>query len=166
MPDKKKLEILKSALLLEIRGKAFYQKAAETAKNESVKQFFEAMVAEEESHVKLLSEQYKEVRTKGNLVPQNFPASPANIADKVLSSELKKHIQAAGFEAAAISAAMGMEERAIKLYATRAAETSDPDEKKLYRWLADWETNHLELLAELEKDVTEAIWNDNSFWPF
>lgn len=166
MSDEKTLEILKSALLLEIHGKAFYQNAAEAAKNDSVKQFFEAMVAEEESHVKLLSEQYKEVQAKGKLIPLSFADSPEDVADKVLSSELKKHIQAAGFEAAAISAAMGMEERAIKLYAARAAEASDSDEKKLYQWLADWETNHLELLAELDRGITEAIWNDNSFWPF
>lgn len=166
MSDEKTLEILKSALLLEIRGKAFYQKAAETARNDSVKQFFKAMVAEEESHVKLLSEQYREVRDNRKLLPNSFADFPENVADKVLSSELKKHIQAAGFEAAAISAAMGMEERAIKLYTTRAGETNDSEEEKLYRWLADWETNHLELLSELEKDVTEAIWNDNNFWPF
>jgi len=166
MSDEKTLEILKSALLLEIRGKAFYQKAAETAKNDSVKQFFEAMVAEEESHVKLLSEQFKAVKAKGKLIPPGVTASPENVADKVLSNELKKHIQAAGFEAAAISAAMGMEERAIKLYAARAAEASDTNEKQLYRWLADWETNHLELLAELDRGITEAVWNDNSFWPF
>jgi len=166
MSDEKTLDILKSALLLEKRGRAFYRKAAEGAQSDAVKQFFETMVAEEEKHVELLAAQYKEVKSSGRLIPDSVTDAPENVAEKVLSRELKKHIQAAGFEAAAISAAMGMEERAIKLYSQRADEASDTDERKLYRWLADWETNHLELLAQLEKDVTEAVWNDNNFWPF
>ncbi|MEK6195467.1 MAG: rubrerythrin, partial [Deltaproteobacteria bacterium] len=70
------------------------------------------------------------------------------------------------FESAAISAAMGMEERAITLYSGRAEEADDPEEKALYEWLAEWETEHLEYLARIDKEVTETIWHDNSFWPF
>jgi rubrerythrin len=84
----------------------------------------------------------------------------------VLSDGLKQRISASGFESAAISAAMGMEERAIKLYSQRANTATDIEEKALYQWLAEWETNHLELLAKIDKEVTESLWNDNSFWPF
>ena len=43
MSESNTLEILKSALLLEIRGKAFYKKAAENAEKQIVKDFFEKM---------------------------------------------------------------------------------------------------------------------------
>ena len=59
MVDTDALTILKRAILLETRGKAFYKKAAEEAGNQVVKEFFEMMAAEEVSHIKILSEQYK-----------------------------------------------------------------------------------------------------------
>ena len=69
-------------------------------------------------------------------------------------------------DAAAISAAMAMEERAIKLYANRAEAAESAEEKRLYEWLSDWETTHLDVLAELDRTLTEQVWNDNNFWPF
>jgi rubrerythrin len=160
------LDILKSALLLEIRGQAFYKKAAQQAENQAVKEFFESMAAEEVRHVEILTEQYKSVKAKGHFIAPTIEATPTVVADAVLTDTLKQNITAAGFEAAAISAAMGIEERAIKLYAQRATDATDPEEKGLYKWLAEWEGQHLELLGRIDREVTEAVWNDNDFWPF
>lgn len=160
------LTILKRAILLETRGKAFYKKAAEEAGNQVVKEFFEMMAAEEVSHIKILSEQYKSYQANDKFIPRAVDEYSADVAEQIITEKLIENISAAGFESAAISAAMGMEERAIKLYSKRADEATDPEEKALYRWLAEWETQHLELLAKIDKEVTETIWNDNSFWPF
>ena len=166
MADDRTLDILKSALLLEIRGREFYRKAADSADNAAVKEFFEHMVQEEESHVALLGEQFSLYKKNGALSGPPAQADMETVTRNVISDELKQQIAAAGFEAAAISAAMGMEERAIRLYSTRAEEAENPEEKELYRWLADWETRHLETLAQIDREVTEAVWNDNSFWPY
>ena len=88
------------------------------------------------------------------------------MANKVLGEDVKAKITGAGYEAAAISAAMLMEERAIALYSERAAATADEQEKALYTWLADWEREHLAFLADIDADVKGKIWDDNSFWPF
>jgi rubrerythrin len=61
---------------------------------------------------------------------------------------------------------MAMEERAVKLYGERAAETQDPEERKLYQWLSDWENGHLKILMDMDRELTEKIWHDNQFWPF
>ena len=53
------LEILKSALLLELRGKSFYEKAADSAEDQTVKEFFVKLAEDEISHVQILSEQYR-----------------------------------------------------------------------------------------------------------
>jgi rubrerythrin len=166
MPETDTLNILKSAILLEIRGKDFYSKAAESTENQLVKDFFQQMTDDEEIHIQILSKQFKAYQTEGKFIGWREGAAPESIADTVLSDDLKKRISASGFESAAISAAMGMEERAIKLYSQRAEEATDTEEKALYQWLAEWETSHLESLAKIEKAVTETIWNDNSFWPF
>ena len=160
------LEILKSALLLELRGKSFYEKAADSAEDQTVKEFFVKLAEDEISHVQILSEQYKSYKKNGSFVEVERNASNESVADAVLTDALKQRIAGAGFESAAISAAMGMEERAIKLYSQRAKASTDPQEKALYTWLAEWETQHLEFLAAIDKEVTEALWNDNSFWPF
>jgi len=166
MSEADALTILKRAILLETRGKAFYKKAAEEADNLVVKDFFKMMAAEEVSHVKILSEQYKSYQTNNKFIPRTVDEYSADVAEQIITEKLIENISAASFESAAISAAMGMEERAIKLYSQRADEAADPEEKALYRWLAEWETQHLELLAKIDKEVTETIWNDNSFWPF
>ena len=166
MPASNPLDILKSALLLEIRGKVFYTQAAASADNQAVKDFFNMMAAEEVSHVKILSAQYKNFTAEGRFATLDKEASEQKVARRVLSSDLRDQIAAAGFESAAIAAAMGMERRAVQLYSQRAGEAEDPQEKALYEWLARWETEHLEFLARIDKEVTEAIWNDNSFWPF
>ena len=166
MPETDTLNILKSAILLEIRGRDFYQKAAESTENQAVKDFFQKMVDDEESHIQILSKQFKAYQAEGKFIGWRESAAPESVADTVLSDDLKQRIGESGFESAAISAAMGMEERAIKLYSQRAQEATDTEEKSLYRWLAEWETSHLESLAKIERALTEAIWNDNSFWPF
>ena len=160
------LDILKSAILLEIRGKDFYQKAADTAENETVKDFFQQMADDETGHIQILSDQFKTVQAEGKFGDWRENAAARQGADTVLNNELKERIKASGFESAAVSAAMGMEERAVQLYSRQANAAADPEEKALYQWLAEWETHHLESLAKIDRELTESIWNDNSFWPF
>jgi hypothetical protein len=54
-----------------------------------------------------------------------------------------------------------MEKNAIQVYARRAAEAQDATERSFYEWLAKWETEHLNFLSRLDKEITEAIWYDN-----
>jgi rubrerythrin len=166
MKENEVLEILKKAILLEKRGKAFYQKVAEQAKNGDVKDFFEKMAAEEDRHIKILSEQFKSYQADNKFIPNHYGEEHSDIASDVLTGALQDKIAAAGFQAAAISAAMSMEDRAVKLYSGRAKSATDPDEKSLYHWLAEWEGKHLNALAAADRKLTEAVWADNNFWPF
>jgi rubrerythrin len=59
MADDKTTKILKSAILMEKKGRAFYDKVAQQASAEAVKRFFQTMTAEEENHIRILSEQLK-----------------------------------------------------------------------------------------------------------
>ncbi|MDM8542438.1 ferritin family protein [Desulfococcaceae bacterium HSG9] len=158
--------ILKNAILLEKRGKAFYQKVADQAQSDVVKEFFQFMADEEVIHVKMLNTQFKQYKSRKGFSRMDFkPADHGGIATSVLTKDLKKEIAAADFEAAAIGAAISMEKHAIELYSSRAAATADLQEKKLYQWLADWEQEHLNALVAIDKELKEKIWNDNNFWP-
>lgn len=161
------LEILKQAILLERRGKAFYQKVAEQTENKAIRDVFETMAEEEQKHIHTLSEQFKSYRQEKKFIPDSHNyTDTSSVSSKVLTREIKEKISAAGFEAAAISAAISMEERAIKLYSESAKTTSDPQAKALYEWLSRWERKHLGLLIDLDKALREKVWFDNQFWPF
>jgi rubrerythrin len=167
MSEDKTIEILKNAILLEKRGQAFYGKAAEQASGKAVKEFFEMMADEEVKHVEILSDQFKAYQENHEFTPGEYDENfSGNIAAEVLTRKLKEQLSAADYEAAAISAAMSMEENAIRLYSNRSAEADDPNEKALYQWLAKWEQQHLHFLFEIDKELTQQIWHDNSFWPF
>jgi rubrerythrin len=160
-------DILKTAILLERRGKSFYTTAARETKSTAVHKIFTLMAEEEDAHIKFLSTQFAEYEKSGKFV-KNDLKKPADDTESamILSEQVKKEISAAGFEAAAISAAIDFENRAIEVYQGRADEAADPNEKELYQMLADWERTHFRLLHKLNEDLKEQVWYDNNFWPF
>lgn len=167
MEKKSPTDILKTAILLERRGKAFYSQIARQTESKSVKKIFEMMAEEEDDHIDFLSKQFKHYEKNQEFV-KNTPADHVDDTDvvKILSEEIKKEISAASFEAAAISAAIDFENRAVEIYSTRAAEATDPNEKETYQMLADWEKTHHQLLHKLNEDLKEQVWYDNNFWLF
>ncbi len=168
MSESKTTEILKMALLMEHRGKAFYKKVAEQTDNEDVKKIFNIMADEEQLHIDFLIKQftYYQKNKKFDNIKYASEATSDSIANLILSEEIKHTISSSGFESAAISAAIDMENKAISVYAERAKNATDKEEKALYEWLANWEKDHLKILADLNKELTEKIWYDNNFWPF
>ena len=160
------LDILKSALLLERRGRAFYGKVAEQTDRPAVREFFTLMAEEEDKHIQVLSEQFRAYREKGTFAAGGQGHKPSSeFASSVLNARVKREIAAADFEAAAIAAALSMERNAVRAYSERAGAATDPEEKALYGWLAEWETEHLEFLARVDRELVEEVWNDNHFWP-
>lgn len=160
-------DILKTAILLERRGKAFYTQVARQSDSKSVKKIFEMMAEEEEAHITFLSTQFLHYEKTHEFLPVENPHDVDETdAVMILSENIKKEISAAGFEAAAISAAIDFENRAIEVYSKRAVESTDTNEKGMYQMLADWEKSHHKLLYQLNEDLKEQVWNDNNFWPF
>jgi len=166
--DKEKLTgILKSAILLELKGEAFYRKVAETSEIQEIKKIFGIMAKEEVLHAKILRDKYTELSRSNKISDTKLPDNKEDsAADYVLSETIRSQIEAAGFEAAAISAAIDMESKAIELYSKSADDATDAGVKELFNWLADWERGHHKLLFDLDRDLRERIWNDNQFWPF
>lgn len=160
-------DILKTAILLERRGKALYSTTAKQTDSPAVRKVFSMLADEEDEHIKFLSKQFEEYQKSGSFGKNNIelPADDEEVV-MILSEQVKKEISAASFEAAAIAAAIDFENRAIEVYQKRADEVNDPNEKELYQMLADWERTHHHLLHRMNEDLKEQIWNDNNFWPF
>lgn len=157
-------DIIKEAILLERRGFAFYQQVAKQASDEAVKTFFEMMATEEAHHIEILEQQFRSYERHQAF--SDIDESDTTQAEAILTADIQKKIGAADFEAAAISAAVLLEERAVALYGQRAQASDDPKEKALYQWLVRWEQGHLSFLAKLDKEIKEAIWHQQDFWPF
>ena len=161
-------DILKEAILLETRGKTFYKTVAEKCDSPSAKKIFEMMEKEEEEHIKFLSKQFINYTKTHSFIKPDAPKEDPEetIILKVLTDKIKKEINAASFESAAISSAIDFEMNAVNLYKSRAKEATDPNEKELYTILAAWEGEHSKMLVDINNSLKEDIWNDANFWPF
>ena len=166
MAESKVVEVLKKAILLEQQGMNFYKGIAENSKSEAVKNIFTIMADEEKKHMDALTAQYKKYEKEGSFSFDEGMGSPNEFSDKVLSEKVRSEINAAGYEAASISAAIGLEKETINLYSSRADETEDPDEKKIYNELVGWERTHVSFLNSIYNDLLEDSWYDQNFWPF
>jgi rubrerythrin len=165
MSQGKALDIIKGAILLERKGKAFYEMTARNTRSDAVKEIFETMADEEEKHIDILSRQYESLVRSGKLNDVKYEKRPQQIRAAVLTKQVREQIMAASFEAAAITAAMAMEENAVKFYSQRAAKTKDKLEQELFNWLTNWEKTHLQFLSDLDNELKESVWYDNQFWP-
>jgi rubrerythrin len=117
--------------------------------------------------VEFLSIQFAHYIKEGKFAkPENTYTETEDISHEIMNPQLVKEISAASFEAAAISAAMDFETRAIELYSKRSEEADDVNEKAMYKWLAEWESGHHKILYDLNEALKESIWFDNQFWPF
>jgi rubrerythrin len=161
------LNILKNAFLMERQGKSLYETARDKADDKAVKDFFDDLANEEAQHMNLLEAQFKSIMQSGKFAAGEYEIDGTeHTPPAILTQDLASKINAAGFEATAITAAVSFEEKAVKLYGERAETTTDLEEKQLYQWLSDWEKTHLKKLLTLQENLKQRIWEDNSFWPF
>lgn len=165
MAQEQALDVIKGAILLERKGKAFYETTARNTSSQAVKEIFETMAAEEEKHIDILSQHYESLVRAGKLSDVTYDEKPHQISAAVLTKQIREQITAASYEAAAITAAMAMEDGAVRFYSRRAQTTTNPVEKELFDWLANWEKTHLQFLSDLDNELKESVWFDNQFWP-
>ncbi len=158
-------ETIKKAILLEHKGRAFYNSIAKNTSSSAVRDIFESMALEEEEHIRVLTEQLKSLAQAGSFKYMELKQMSDEVSPKVLTAKVKEEISGAGYEAAAISAAMNFEKQAVEYYADRAKATHDEEEARIFNWLSDWEKTHVELLAEIDRELQEKVWYDQSFWP-
>lgn len=163
METKTAIDILKTAILMEKRGKAFYENVAAQTQNEEVKRIFITMAEEEQTHIEFLSKQFVNYQKNKTFSKISLHS---NEDELILNKAIQDQISAASYEAAAISAAIDMEKKAIEVYSQRAKEATDPNEKEIFDWLANWEKSHFGILLEMNKALTEKAWYDNNFWPY
>jgi len=151
---KKTMEILRSAIQMEIDGKEFYLQAGENSSNKLARELFQRLASEEDDHRRKFEEIYKALK-KG----QDWPAvEPPSEEGKQLESiflkaskELGSEIKIAQSELEAIETAMNMELKTYDLYRSQSEQSTSPLQKRFYQALAAEERgHHLALLDSYE----------------
>jgi rubrerythrin len=165
MTDSISIDILKGAILLEHRGKALYESVVKSSGSDDVKQLFLLLSKEEDKHISVLKKQFSRLSKGESFDVAELETEHATTHEAVLTDKLVKDISGAGYEAAVIAAALEFEKKAVEYYSEHASQAESEEEKKLYGWLADWEKNHMLMMARLDNELKEKIWFDNQFWP-
>ncbi|HRW79040.1 MAG TPA: ferritin family protein [Candidatus Sabulitectum sp.] len=159
------LNAIKEAILLEKRGQVLYRSVAEKTGSAAVREVFTKMAEEEKKHEETLKLHYSSLVSSGKLAAISKLGQVDDHTGEILRDKVRKEIKAAGYEAAAIAAAIALEKEAERFYLEKRDAAESDIEKDLFDWLATWEHGHMELLASMDKALMEDIWFENSFWP-
>jgi rubrerythrin len=160
------LAALKDGIMTEIKGQQLYSHAATQTEDPSAKSMFETLAKEEEIHVQILQGQFESLSQEGRLdLSKVHPAEIDHGSGTVIDDAFRKSIKRGKFEMAVIGIGCDLENKAIAYYKEQAEKAEDPELRKLFEWMHDWEVGHLEYLSELERMMQDQYWAERDFSP-
>lgn len=145
------LAVLKDAILMELEGKNFFERAVDTVQNQRSKDTFSSLVQQEVKHIEVLSREYErlssgdswlslyEASRKGQAVPQ------LSVFKDPRLKRIKLRQEAGELEVLALG--IEVEKKSIEYYSAALKGTDDPKAKEIYRWLVGEESGHLTILS-------------------
>jgi len=145
------MNTLEFAIQMELDGEKYYREQAELNKGNPLNSVCNLMADEEKKHAEIL--EGKKSNLAYELPDSKLPADAKNIFTDAKDIEVsgKQHTQLLFYRTAA-----EMEKKSIDLYSEFLAGASTDDEKKLFEYLVQQETKHLELIEELDRLLTHA----------
>lgn len=161
------LEAIKTAIITELRGYEIYKAAAERATDPSAKLMFEHLADDERHHKSFLEKNFQSVLEDGTWA---VPATPENLSplddSAVVNDDFLSRVKGGSFEMAVVAAGVELESSAITFYNKAAEDCPDEESAKVFRFLADWEKDHLRSLKMLEERMKDEYFADQGFSPF
>jgi len=162
------LEILRQAYQIEVDGYTFYSMTADRADKPAVQELFGKLAQDEVQHQAFLRSVLKNYHDKGvdafalGIVLPDFRA----FSDKVFTDRFREQAEGAAFEMAALSVGMTLEKNAVAYFSGAAQSAGEAEVRKFYRFLADWEQQHLNALAGLAETIRGDFWEKGGFTPY
>jgi rubrerythrin len=152
--------------MTEIKGQQLYSHAALQTEDPTTKAMFEKLARDEQEHVHILEMQYNSLRTDGKLdLSEVHPGEVDQGAAFIIDDGFRKSLRRGKFEMAVIGLGCDLENKAVAFYRDQAEKSDDPDLKKLFTWMVEWEVGHREQLMRLEKMTQEEYWAEQGFSP-
>lgn len=161
-------EILRKAYQIEVDGYTFYSMAADQAKQPAVQELFDKLAHDETEHKAYLRNVMKNYDRQGTSA---FRLSPRDTDLKrftatIFTEQFKDQAKGADFEMGVLSIGMQLESNAISYFSGAAQRAEDREVREFYRFLADWEKQHLDALQNLYSAVRQDFWSEGRFEPF
>lgn len=146
MEDKTVLEALKLAAHKEQDARKFYLESAERVKDACGREMFLSLADEEQHHLTMVQRTYESLVGGGGWVEFAEAAAVAEFEPLKARENLKREVGEATSEADALLLAIQLENDSYDLYVKQAEQVSDPAGKQMYRYLAQAERRHFDIL--------------------
>jgi len=162
------IDILRKAYQIEVDGYTFYSMTAERADKSAVQELFGRLAQDEVQHQAFLKSVLKNYDEKGIgafSVGIKVPDLHAFV-EKVFTERFREQAEGAQFEMAALSVGMTLEKNAVAYFSGAARNASEAEVRDFYRYLADWEQQHLDALAGLHETIRGDFWDRGGFSPY
>ena len=149
--QEKLLQVMRTAVQMEIDGRAFYLKAAGTSGNALGVKLFTQLAAEEDIHRQVFENIARAIQAEQGWSDVPFQADQAAKLKTVFAAaadELPTAVEVAQTELDAVQTAIGMENKSYALYKEASQEASSTAERKLLERLAAEESGHRSTLTD------------------
>lgn len=160
------LEAVKTAIITELRGLEIYKAAQERASDPAAKQMFEQLADDERHHKEFLEKNFRSLLEKGEWA---VPATPQNLSPldhtDIVTPDFLRRVKGGDFEMGVVAAGCELERSAIAFYKKASAECPDEESAAVFRFLAEWEADHLESLMSLEAQMKDQYFAELGFNP-
>jgi rubrerythrin len=171
----KQLATLKFALGMEIEGKAFFAKAADSTKNADARHVFLDLVRMEEGHIAYIQGNIDALNRENKWMIEPASGELGEIKSKESVFEARGKGKgpepelAIGVDTSDMSAlriALAIENDLHSFYKKAGEYAKEADAKTVFEKLAGWEKRHRELLESQYEEMKKSFWSDMGFSPF
>jgi rubrerythrin len=162
------LEVLQKAYQIEVDGYTFYAMTAAQAAKPAVRELFEKLANDEVQHQAYLKAVVSRFDAEGTAAFKLDLRRPelTVFSQQVFTDRFRRQARGAEFEVAVLSIGMQLESNAIDHFTSAAAGATSVEVGEFYRFLADWEKQHLDALQGLFNSVRTDFWAEAGFAPF
>ena len=159
------LEALRQAMGVEQQGREFYLAAEQWTKDSNGKRLFRSIAADEEQHLHLIQVEYQRL-SQGQTWASAEEAKGEKPSGEVLvlfppAKELANLITPDTTDLQALDLAIDFEGKGYQMYGEMEAKTQDTTGQAVYRYLAQQESKHQEVLQR-----TRDYLASNGMWLF
>jgi rubrerythrin len=165
MDKKRKLDILKDAMEIELNGIELYKTAAEKTEDEQAKEMFHFLADEEVKHFNALKQMYEETNN-GKKVIINLPTEGKPKFGEIFSKKFKENLKGKNYEYSVLKTGLLLEQNSQEFYRKQKESAETPEEKELFKKLESWEGTHYKMLLKEYNDMKISFWESNNFQPF
>lgn len=161
--DQNDIKTLKTAILNEVEGEKFYKSAAKNAKDPDAAKSFLYLAEDEIKHQQMLKNILKRTKEGSDFSIEDLDleetSSPAIFKDPE-TGKTKYATEISVFHIAIL-----MEKASMDFYRQAAKSTTLAAARSLYKFLAEWESKHLDSMEKIYDSLSEEWFERQEFSP-